>query len=312
MELEWKEDEKKKTNGPTTPKPEDKKYVYLTPYRPLHTDPKACNAEFTCFWELGILKTHYHPTVSNWAAAIMKNESIVYSGDPLRDFDMPTFLDRFSFKKPKKLQSKETDEDGNIKNPQVIFKKTTVSFSLTEKPVSDPSFLELPTREEEVFFHKFFSNKAIELKKSKKEIYKKYEDDNEIDDIERVNRQFDKVVDKFERNADDKDFWNISEGYDYEDLRDLPFSDDEDYLSVSNEDEDEDDDDFGDDAEGDLITPNQKRKRDDDFADLEEFSHILETSGMEDNTRNKRKKKSPSSKKSPKSKNPPKKRAKSK
>jgi len=40
-----------------------------------------------------------------------------------------------------------------------------------------------------------------------------------------------------------------------------------------------------DEIEGDLITPNQKaankRKRNQDFADLEEFSDILETSGQE-------------------------------
>jgi len=75
------------------------------------------------------------------------------------------------------------------------------------------------------------------------------------------------------------------------------FLGDDDYLSSddmlsdkSEEDKEEDDDDL----EGAPLNPNQKasikRKRDSDFADLEEFSHLLETSGVPENTFNKKRK----------------------
>ena len=47
---------------------------------------------------------HFHPTVRRYANDIMNNpqDAIKYPGNPLLDFSIANFLDRFSFKKAKK------------------------------------------------------------------------------------------------------------------------------------------------------------------------------------------------------------------
>jgi len=164
----------------------------------------------------------------------------------------------------------------------------------TEEPVTHPDFLDLPPRESEIFFHKFFSQKA---QKHRDKYKKKLPEgaDYESDSEEAINREFDLVLDKREKTTEStKDFWKIKKGYDYEDLRDEPFDDDDDYLS-SDEISSGSIEEAEDEIEGDLVTPNEKatkkRKKMKDFADLEEFSEILKNSGFEDDGKTPPKKK---------------------
>lgn len=76
----------------------------LTPYNPTTIDPLEAGASLETPWELALLSKHFHPTVSKWATSLLEGDDIVYSGDPIRDFQLVGFLDRFAFKKPKKGQ----------------------------------------------------------------------------------------------------------------------------------------------------------------------------------------------------------------
>lgn len=64
---------------------------------PLYAGGNCCVYE-----ELIYLKNSFHPTISLFANNIMNVETIKYTGDPLQDFSLIRFLDRFVFKNPKK------------------------------------------------------------------------------------------------------------------------------------------------------------------------------------------------------------------
>ncbi|XP_046401294.1 CCAAT/enhancer-binding protein zeta [Ischnura elegans] len=61
--------------------------------------------------ELVQLSNHFHPTVALFAQMISRGESIEYTGDPLQDFALLRFLNRFAFKNPKKAGSRNQGEE---------------------------------------------------------------------------------------------------------------------------------------------------------------------------------------------------------
>lgn len=70
-------------------------------------DPQHAGAEFTSLWELVALCSHFHPSVSVFSKTLCGNlETAQYSGDPLKDFSLISFLDRFVYKKPKNRLAK--------------------------------------------------------------------------------------------------------------------------------------------------------------------------------------------------------------
>jgi ribosome biogenesis protein MAK21 len=52
-------------------------------------------------WELHTLRTHYHPSCRAWAEKLASSKTISYGGDPLVDFGLMRFLDRFAYRNPK-------------------------------------------------------------------------------------------------------------------------------------------------------------------------------------------------------------------
>ena len=52
-------------------------------------------------WELHSLRTHYHPSCRAWAEKVASSKTISYGGDPLVDFGLMRFLDRFAYRNPK-------------------------------------------------------------------------------------------------------------------------------------------------------------------------------------------------------------------
>eukprot|EP00358_Blepharisma_japonicum_P003611 CAMPEP_0202955020 /NCGR_PEP_ID=MMETSP1395-20130829/51368_1 /ASSEMBLY_ACC=CAM_ASM_000871 /TAXON_ID=5961 /ORGANISM="Blepharisma japonicum, Strain Stock R1072" /LENGTH=208 /DNA_ID=CAMNT_0049671081 /DNA_START=1183 /DNA_END=1806 /DNA_ORIENTATION=- len=124
----------------------------LSGYDPIKREPKYSGAEYANFYELKQLTKNLHPTISKWAQKILNNEPIEYEGDPLLDFSLINFLDRFAYRNPKtsiisKLQGKK------------------VRMSLVEETVNSKNFKlkdENEVREEEKFFHKYFNMKKDE------------------------------------------------------------------------------------------------------------------------------------------------------
>jgi hypothetical protein len=85
-------------------------------------DPVYTNASDFPLAELTILAQHYHPTIQKFANFILNNynkEVIAYEGDPLIDFSLVNFLDKFILKNPKlkaKKQNKKKTEDEKLLN----------------------------------------------------------------------------------------------------------------------------------------------------------------------------------------------------
>lgn len=55
---------------------------------------------------MNILAKHNHPTVNKFANDLLSGKDIIYKSNPLIDFTLANFLDRFSFKKSKKKETK--------------------------------------------------------------------------------------------------------------------------------------------------------------------------------------------------------------
>lgn len=97
-------------------------------------------------WEISLISKHFHPSVAKFATSL---GVIEYSGDPLRDFTLAPFLDKFSYKNPK------------------VNKKSNANFAqrrigiLTNEPVNDPLFLKKQNVDDtDKFYHRFFTEKA--------------------------------------------------------------------------------------------------------------------------------------------------------
>lgn len=91
----------------------------LRDYSPAEPDPLLAKAELEAPWELTLLAKHYHPSVAKWAKSLLEGDELVYAGDPIRDFQIIPFLDRFSFKKPKKGKE-EASSIGESKTGSVM------------------------------------------------------------------------------------------------------------------------------------------------------------------------------------------------
>lgn len=72
-------------------------------YHPDKRDPQFAGAESSCLWELVALSYHHHPSVVSFATKLCSSaSSISYNGDPLSDFGLGPFLDKFCYRKPKR------------------------------------------------------------------------------------------------------------------------------------------------------------------------------------------------------------------
>jgi len=106
-------------------------------------------------WELSLLAHHYHPSVSMFTAG--SGGEISYKGDPLKDFALSPFLDKFAFRNPKSLDKLSKQ----LKRGESIAERKTGLSGSTALPMNDPSYLQAThISEEEKFFHQFFVERA--------------------------------------------------------------------------------------------------------------------------------------------------------
>lgn len=81
----------------------------LPAYAPLKLDPRFARAELSGLFELVQLTQHYHPSVRHYATALLKSEPIELAGNPLDDFSLAAFLDRFVYRNPKTRRAATSD-----------------------------------------------------------------------------------------------------------------------------------------------------------------------------------------------------------
>ena len=128
-------------------------------------------------WELALTKHHYHPSVTKFA--VMFGSDMIgigsnYTGDPLRDFALAPFLDKFAYRNPKSVERRsksEADTNGldDDEAKATVMEKFSHSVGARRQrqtdhinqPLNDPSFIQSSTvNEDEEFFHKFFVERA--------------------------------------------------------------------------------------------------------------------------------------------------------
>lgn len=115
--------------------------------------------EAASLWEVSLTMFHYHPTVSKFSSSI---KEINYSGDPLIDFGLVPFLDKFAFRNPK---SNTKISEKLRRGESVGERKSGLQgnlHALSSLPMNDPKFWTKGKviSEQDNFFQKFFAERA--------------------------------------------------------------------------------------------------------------------------------------------------------
>ena len=195
-------------------------------------DPQFAQGEYSFLNELYLLEKHYHPSVQRMAKFIIENynkDIISYNGDPLLDFSLTNFLEKFMLKNPKIKKDKK--EAKKIENDDDELKKF-IEGEDNEKNNNNNLSNEIIDENDFEFIDKFnkiypeITNDKNYLKKIKKKEKKmKTEEDvdemigdqefgQEKDDIE-IEKFADKVIDdeykKYNKDIDEDDLGEENE-----------------------------------------------------------------------------------------------------
>lgn len=109
----------------------EEKHV-LRKYDPQARNPAYCGAESTLSFELASLIHHFHPSVALFSQSLLNREVIKYDGNPLRDFTVGRFLERFVYRNAK--QKRVSCGYTNKTKPFSIF--SHVSFNRYHKNIN--------------------------------------------------------------------------------------------------------------------------------------------------------------------------------
>ena len=107
-------------------------------------------------WEISLLAHHFHPSVQKFVNDI---GAIDYAGDPLSDFGLAPFLDKFAYRNPKSREKliQQHRQAGNGSGSR----RTGKLQSRLQLPMNDPSFIDrTDVNEQDAFFHRFFVERA--------------------------------------------------------------------------------------------------------------------------------------------------------
>jgi len=229
-------------------------------YDPQGRNPLYCGAETVALWELESLASHFHPTVALFSGNLLKNEEIKYSGDPLGDFTVSRFLDRFVFRNPKK--------DPGKNKPTTVLGKRNVYRPKGIKAIA-PDSKDFINRDiesipgDELYLYKYFKNKAERMGIK--------EEDEDVESV--TSEEFNNFLDTF--NEREKDFDNedvdFAKGVKEKEKKKKSGDDDDD--------ESEDDMDIGE-ADSDDSEPEGLDGEDDDAAGFEDLDDLA--SGEDD------------------------------
>eukprot|EP00939_MAST-03C_sp_MAST-3C-sp1_P002739 g2739.t1 len=255
-------------------------------YDPRKRTPLHAGAEKEEFWELALCGAHYHPSVEAFCKQMCprtksghSSKAIKYDGDPLRDFSLVAFLNRFSYRNPK--QSSRGDGEDDHEPMSHAAKKVTGTED--SAPVNSNEFLQQPVgriRPDEVFFYRFFTEKAKrETSKTSRKVTPAAEN-RTAEDEEAAEEAFaQKLAESLMKdNCDDDDDFDFEmSSDDDDDEEDDGGADDE--SDVSGDDEEAD-------GGGDSESKKNKKKKRRLFAAAEEFAEILEASGAENGGKN--------------------------
>lgn len=162
-------------------------------YNPLARNPLFGGGRFLAYNELTLLKNHFHPSVALFADQVLNGKNINYSGDPLKDFQLIRFLDRFVFKNPKTLEEK-TGAHPTFGKRKFYKPKGVKLLAVNSKSYLNEKHDNIPV--DEIFLHSYLQ------KKYQTRDLKEDEDDNS--DLESVqSEEFEEMLDKMTGVKDD-------------------------------------------------------------------------------------------------------------
>jgi len=238
-------------------------------------DPQYTSADLVPLYELNLLKNHYHPTVVKFVDFILENykkDVIKYEGDPLMDFSLINFLEKFMLKnaRVKKEKHKKKEKDEN----DIVEYDLDENGETIELNKDDKDFEELKNVKGESFdFIKIFADKKSKdtdtvSKKKKKKLGGLDADD--VDADINIDDFADKIMDKeykkikFDKDIDDDDIdlsmGDDEDGDNFED-DDENFDDGEHFDDGNFDDENFDDENFDDEAEEKVEVPKKQSKK---------------------------------------------------
>ncbi|KHJ95885.1 CBF/Mak21 family protein [Oesophagostomum dentatum] len=180
-----------------------------SPYNHAARNPLFVDCRNLVDAELLILSKHYHPSVAIFAKALIQDGCINYKGDPIEDFTLLKFLDRFAFKNPKegrsakhitdrRLRKKQFDPWG-VKKLSISSKHDTLALHKFFQEYISKKPSELPA--DEHYLHRFASLKFSSGSETEK---KNNEDDWEIESVDSA--EFDAIIDRFEPGEGNEEF----------------------------------------------------------------------------------------------------------
>ncbi|GMH81158.1 hypothetical protein TrST_g11756 [Triparma strigata] len=203
-------------------------------------------------WEAANLKFHFHPSVRTFAEKVVDSDAIDYKGDPLKDFTLAPFLDRFAFRNPKSRDRMMKE----FRRGESVAEKKSGGRGLKAAgavAVNDPKFLSQgKVGEHEEFFFRYFAERerrsavsgvgknATEEKKNMAIEDAEVEAAGDVD----VDWEADDSEEEFAQSLAEKmmeEHGNGRANYDDEDV-DFEMSDDEDEDGIIGDDDDDDDD----------------------------------------------------------------------
>ncbi|KDQ16483.1 hypothetical protein BOTBODRAFT_156893 [Botryobasidium botryosum FD-172 SS1] len=167
---------KEKEKGDEKRKGQDEATETDLKYDPRKRDPQYAHAETSCLWELMPYLNHFHPSVSLHARQLLTNVPVTANAD-LALNTLSHFLDRFVYKNPKKnakargassMQPAAAGPDDGTGMVRLI--KGSGGAGVGAKgngTMNDEAFWKKKVEEvpvDQLFFHKFFSNKLDKQK----------------------------------------------------------------------------------------------------------------------------------------------------
>lgn len=170
-----------------------------TQYDPFKRAAAYSGAEHSLFYELVLMSRNFHPTVQVFVENVIKSQKIRYFGDPLKDFSLNHFLERFSFKNPKKVDPKE-QKSAFHQNYQAKGSRGQSVYLLTAQSCT----------EDEKFIFDFIQRKR-EIKEKKAKFKDEKDDDNESVDDDEFDAYLDSLGAAKDFNKQDKEFDYMSE-----------------------------------------------------------------------------------------------------
>ncbi|KAI8109579.1 hypothetical protein M9434_000861 [Picochlorum sp. BPE23] len=234
-------------------------------YDPSKRDPKYANAEKSCLWELVPLSKHAHPSVAAMAKTLLAGVPIQYNGDPLKDFVLAEFLDKFISKKSK---PRTTTGGDSMMQP-------TRGRQSTHTPVLD-AFESKQVAPDEAFFHQFFKIAQERGKPVKRKA--KHQDVHSDDDSSLAEDDF-----LAGEEGDDAAYGDVDDTFDYSQLAEAM---EEDRGTLAQPDKSDEDDSMSslegeefpsESDEDDIDGPVHGEDEDEDnvFASLEDYSDMI-------------------------------------